>query len=283
MRARDLPVFDPEQRTATTAHAGGFDLPQGAPRAAWDHSSAMEITGIPRRAQNLLSGVIANLPLFRHCTAQHQSEIARYARAHHVRKGAVIYRRGERLNGLFAVAFGMVKLALRGHNGPEKVYRLVGPGETFGEPPVFLEHETPVEATALSDSMLVIIPAGPLLGLLERDPSFARSLVANLCLRVENLVLDVEAGSLHDARQRVASYLDSLVEANEAKSRAIVRLAATKTVIASRLGVTKETFSRLLHELAEQGLIAVAKREITLLDRPALVALARGGHVPGES
>ena len=174
-------------------------------------------------------------------------------------------------------------LLLRGNNGTEKVYRLVGPGETFGEPPVFLEHETPVEATALSDSMLVIIPAGPLLGLLERDPSFARSLVANLCLRVENLVLDVEAGSLHDARQRVASYLDSLVEAKDAKSRAIVRLAATKTVIASRLGVTKETFSRLLHELVEQGLIVVAKREITLLDRPALIALARGGHVPGES
>jgi CRP/FNR family transcriptional regulator, dissimilatory nitrate respiration regulator len=243
----------------------------------------MGIVAIPRTAQNLLRGVIANLPLFRRCTPQHLSEIALHARAHHVRKGAVIYRRGEHLRGLFAVAFGMVKLALRGDNGTEKVLRLVGPGETFGEPPVFLEHETPVEASALSDSMLVIIPAAPLLALLERDPSFARSLVANLCLRVETLVLDVESGSLRDARQRVASYLDSLVEANVPETRATVRLAATKTVIASRLGVTKETFSRLLHELAEQGLIAVAKREITLLDRPALIALARGGHAPGES
>lgn len=238
--------------------------------------------GIPRRAHNLLSGVIANLPLFRHSTSQHVSEIARHARAHHVRKGAVIYRRGERLHGLFAVAFGMVKLALRGNNGTEKVLRLVGPGETFGEPPVFLERETPVEATALSDSMLVIIPAGPLLALLERDQSFARSLVANLCLRVETLVADVEAGSLHDARQRVASYLDSLVETKDGKARPTVRLAATKTVIASRLGVTKETFSRLLHELAEQGMIAVTKREITLLDRTGLLALARGSAAHGE-
>ncbi len=243
----------------------------------------MEIVGIPRRAHNLLSGVIANLPLFRHSTPQHLSEIARHARAHHVRKGTVIYRRGEHLHGLFAVAFGMVKLSLRGGNGTEKVLRLVGAGETFGEPPVFLERETPVEATALSDSMLVIIPAGPLVALLESDASFARSLVANLCLRVENLVLDVEAASLRDARQRVASYLESLVEHSETKARATVRLAATKTVIASRLGVTKETFSRLLHELAEQGLIAVAKREITLLDRPGLLALARGGHAPVQS
>ncbi len=236
----------------------------------------MEMIGIPHRTHSLLGGVIANLPLFRQCTPQHLSEIARHARAHHVRKGAAIYRRGERLHGLFALAFGMVKLALRGNNGDEKVLRLVGPGQTFGEPPVFLEHESPVEAVALSDSMLVIIPAPPLFALLERDPSFSRSLVANLCLRVENLVLDVESASLHDARQRVASYLDSLVEGHEGKARATVRLAATKTVIASRLGVTKETFSRLLHELVEQGLITVDKRDITLLDRPSLAALARG-------
>jgi CRP/FNR family transcriptional regulator len=53
-------------------------------------------------------------------------------------------------------------------------------------------------------------------------------------------------------------------------------LPATKTGIAARLGVTKETFSRLLRELTEMGLVQVTRREITLIDRARLAAVARG-------
>jgi len=59
----------------------------------------------------------------------------------------------------------------------------------------------------------------------------------------------------------------------------VVRLPATKTVIAARLGVTKETFSRLLRELGAMGLIQVRKREITLLDASRLGEVAHG-HAP---
>jgi len=59
-----------------------------------------------------------------------------------------------------------------------------------------------------------------------------------------------------------------------------VRLPTTKTVIASQLGVTKETFSRLLRELAQLGLITVARREIALLDRDRLAEIARNGPQP---
>lgn len=237
----------------------------------------MDMISAPRRTQNLLGGVVANLPLFRQATPQHLSELARHARAQHVRRGTPIYRRGDLLHGLLAVAFGLVKLSLRPSCSTEKVYRLVGAGQTFGEPPVFLERPSPVDASALTDTMLVIIPAPAVHSLLERDSSFARSLVAALSERVETLVADVEASSLYGAPQRVAAYLESLAQPSESQNPTTIRLAATKTVIASMLGVTKETFSRLLRELVDQGLIAVTKREITLLDRPRLSALAHGG------
>lgn len=54
-----------------------------------------------------------------------------------------------------------------------------------------------------------------------------------------------------------------------------MRLPASKTLIASRLDMTKETFSRLLRSLSEQGLIRVARDEITLLDRDGLRSAAR--------
>ena len=73
--------------------------------------------------------------------------------------------------------------------------------------------------------------------------------------------------------QRLASYLDSLVVPAEGNGHCVVRLPATKTVVASRLGMKKETLSRLLRSFAEQGLIQVAQREIRIFDRARLGAL----------
>jgi len=139
--------------------------------------------------------------------------------------------------------------------------------ETFGEALVFRERPNPVDAVALTDTMLVVFPSQAILALLDRDPNFSRGLLASLSERMHNLVAEIEASTLFSARQRVAAYLESLaVESGTSR----VRLPVTKTVIASRLGVTKETFSRLLRELANQGLITVDKRDILLRDRPRL-------------
>jgi len=54
-----------------------------------------------------------------------------------------------------------------------------------------------------------------------------------------------------------------------------VRLPVSKTLVAARLGITKETLSRLLRSLAERRLIEVSQREIAILDRAALSEMAR--------
>lgn len=231
---------------------------------------------------SLVEGVIANLPLFKRASKPQLAELARHARTQHVSRGALIAHRGDKLQGLLAVAYGMVKLSLRGDAGEEKVIRLVGPGEVFGEPAAFLETPMPLDAIALGDSLLVILPAASVNALIERDPHFARSVIASLSARMNAMVADMEATTLHGALERVASYLESLADP-EAPSTVMVRLPATKTVIAARLGVTKETFSRLLRELVQRGLVSIAKREITLLDRAGLAGVAHGGrknHAP---
>ena len=86
---------------------------------------------------------------------------------------------------------------------------------------------------------------------------------------MHNLVEEIEAGTLLSARQRIASYLLALTA-----SAGHVRLPVTKTLIASHLGVTKETFSRLLREFADHGLIVVDNRDIALNDRARLAAVA---------
>lgn len=219
----------------------------------------------------LAAAVLANLPLFRRIPRAQLAQLARQARVQHAHRGEVIARCGDRPSGLMAVSYGLVKLTLKGASG--KVLRLVGPGETFGEAVLFLDEPLPVDATALSDTLLVIVPAAPLLELIDRDPAFSRALLASLCQRLHALIADFEAATLHGARERLAAYLDSLAE----PGTSVAQLPAAKTVVAARLGVAKETLSRLLRQFADEGLISVQRRSIRLLDRERLAAAARGG------
>ena len=216
------------------------------------------------------AGVLANLPMFRRTPRAQLAHLTRLARLRHARRGEVIARAGEHPEGLMAVGYGLVKLSLRGASG--KVLRLVGPGDTFGEVVLFLGEPLPVDITALSDTLLVIVPAAPLLELIERDAPFARALLASLCQRMHALVADFEAATLHGARERLAAYLEALAEPGASAAR----LPAAKNVVAARLGVAKETLSRLLRQFAQEGLIAVERREIRLIDREGLAAAARG-------
>jgi CRP-like cAMP-binding protein len=223
---------------------------------------------------HFVAAILANLPLFRQTSPARVAELARHARTEHVLRGATIARRDERSRGLMAVAYGLVKLSLKGEI--EKVLRLVGPGETFGEAALFLDKPLPVDAVAVADTLLVVVPAGPLLKLIDADREFARGMLASLSQRMHELVADFEATTQHGARERLVAYLESLAPPGAAP--AVVQLPASKTVIAARLGVTKETLSRLLRNLRDEGLIAMAKRDISLLDRERLAAAARGAR-----
>lgn len=186
-----------------------------------------------------------------------------------LRAGKPIAQNGERLPGVMVVRSGLVKLSLRGEGG--KVLRLVGPGESFGEETLFLAQPLPVDATAIADTELLAVPTDALLRLFDSDRRFARGLLACVCERLQALVVDFEAATMHGARERLAAYIDSLAPDG---SPAVAHLPAAKTVVAARLGMTKETLSRLLRAFMDEGMIAVARRDIALLDRSRLRAAA---------
>ncbi|OFZ90944.1 MAG: hypothetical protein A2W21_06810 [Betaproteobacteria bacterium RBG_16_66_20] len=226
-----------------------------------------------------VEGILGKLPMFRHVAPAQLHKLARHAALRRAAKDTLLYERGDPATGCYALIYGLVKLSLRGPGGSEKVLRLVGAGETFAESVMFHERPHPVTALVLADSQLVFLPAEAIYDLLEHDRSFARALLAGLSQRIHTLIDDIEAYSLESGTQRIAAFLHSLADpSGPAPSR--VRLPANKTVIASRLGITKETFSRLLHELSSQGLIEVCQREIVLRDPPRLAELARNGANP---
>jgi len=215
------------------------------------------------------------VPLFRGLQRARLAAVARAARLLLVRRGGYVARRGEPLAGVFAVGEGMISVALRGSNGAERVLRFVGPGETFAEAAALLGRASAVDAVALADSVLAVIAVPPLRALMARDPALSLRMAALLAERMLTLLAEIEASELRPAGERLAAYLLGLAEPAGGSGRLTAHLPATKTLIASRLGMKKETLSRLLHDLSTRRLIEVSRGEIAILDRRGLGEIAR--------
>ncbi|MCC7487393.1 MAG: Crp/Fnr family transcriptional regulator [Burkholderiales bacterium] len=214
---------------------------------------------------------IANLPLFRHLPKAERARLAAGATVRAAPRGTVLFRSGDPCEGFHVVIYGNIKLALQAPGGGERVIELMGPGQSFGEAMMFLGEPYMVSAVALVDSRLLHVASHAVFDLIDRDPRFARRMLAGLSLRLHRLVCDLEAVSLRSGTQRVAGYLLGQARAAGAGG-AHVTLPARKGIVASRLSLTQEHFSRILHELCAQDLIEVAGLEIRIRDTARLRA-----------
>ena len=210
---------------------------------------------------------LANLPMFSEMSAAELDRIASGTLTLHAAKGETIVHTGDPCTGFHVVVYGQVKLGFASPQGVEKVVEIIRPGQTFGEALMFLDKPYIVYAQALADSMLLHVSKQAVLDELARDPLFARRMLSGLSRRLHGLVRDVEAYTLRSGAERVIGYLlAEMPETSEEGGKVEVNLTPGKSVIASRLNMTPEHFSRILHELAESGLIGVSGRTVRVLD-----------------
>ncbi len=208
-------------------------------------------------------------------SAAHAAVLGRHAKALLARRGEIIAQRGTALAGIYVIDSGTVKLSLRGSEGEDRVLRVVCAGDSFGEPTALIGRPCQYDAYALSDVRYAVLPASAIFALVENDKRFARRMVLALAERSFAILHEFAAATTQRGAQRLASYLESLARQQD---KTCVQLPVSKTVVAALLGMKKETLSRLLHQFAADGIISVARREISILDRVRLDATMREGQ-----
>lgn len=210
---------------------------------------------------------LANLPMFTDMRLEELDRVAAATLPIYAPKGQALFQCGDPCTGFHVVVYGQVKLGFTSPHGIEKVVEIVSPGQSFGEALMFLDSPYIVFAQALSDSMLLHVAKHAVFDELARDPSFARRMLSGLSRRLHGLVRDVEAYTLRSGQERVIGYLLADVADVTGNGKPVeVHLTPGKSVIASRLNMTPEHFSRILHELAANGLIGINGRAITIPD-----------------
>jgi len=210
---------------------------------------------------------LSTLPLFSNMRDEELERLAAGCQLRRVERGKLIFRTGEPCNEFHVTVVGQVKLFAISPTGTEKVIELCGPGHSFAEAVMFMDMPYMISAQTLTDSLILTVGKVAVLDEIAANPSFSLRMLAGLSRRLQGLVHDVQAYSLHSGTQRVIGYLLGGRSTPEPGSASMtVTLPVSKAVIASRLSITPEYFSRVLGDLASQGLIEVDKREIRIPD-----------------
>jgi CRP/FNR family transcriptional regulator, dissimilatory nitrate respiration regulator len=213
-----------------------------------------------------IPAILTNIPLFREMSDEEIQRITLGTRAIQLARGEVLFQRGDPSTGFYVMIHGQIKLAMSSPQGIEKVVELLGPGQTFGEAVMFLDKPFPVYAQALTDSLALHIQKNVIFEGIDSDPTFSRNMLAGLSVRLHRLIKSVESFSLRSSAQRVIGYLLQDLEETKEGQDVKICLLANKNVIASNLNITPETFSRILHNLSDNGLIEVKGKDVRIID-----------------
>jgi len=227
---------------------------------------------------------LRSAPVLRDVPEDVLQRLANSAQLQRLPRNHAVFQRGQVCEGLYLLLEGQVKVYARvekgaepspegavGDRGHEKVIEVVMAPGCLGEAMLGGEAIHSVNASTLTDGVLLLLPREAVMRELRGGPELAIRLLADVSGRVNRLVHDIEALTLRSASERVVAYLlrDGAGQALPAPRDAgpcTVLLPASKGTIASLLSVTPEHFSRILHDLQSRGLIAVNRRQIHIPD-----------------
>lgn len=251
-------------------------MPQNTPRRL---DASQPEPDPEKKGAATLRGLLSVMPLFAGLSARQLAALANIAVRRACRKGQDIFAEGDEGKGFYVVLGGRVKVFKMSPEGKEQILHVLGPGESFGEVPVFAGRDFPAHARALAPGAVLFFPREAFVALIRQDPSLAMNMLASLSVRLRSFASLIEDLSLREVPARVASYLLYLDRRSPAKGA--VTLDISKAELASLLGTIPETLSRVLARLVRKGLISMASARIRILDRSGLETLA--GVEPGQN
>ncbi|WP_133772035.1 cyclic nucleotide-binding domain-containing protein [Enterovirga rhinocerotis] len=214
---------------------------------------------------------VANLPIFRNLSARRRADLLADAVQHGVSSGTMLFEQGEVPNFQLLVLSGSAHLFGRSAEGREVLIEVVRAPDLIIPAAVATGAPYLMRARVPEPSRLLMIRAATFREAVAADPVLAQAVIGSLAQQFRRMVRQVKNLKLRSSTERVGCYILALAARQGTLDRAA--LPYEKSLIASELGMTRESFSRSLSNL-EEG-IEVQGSTILIRDAAALIRICR--------
>lgn len=184
-------------------------------------------------------------------------------------KDEYVFHQGDRCKEFGLVISGSIKVCRVTQGGQEKVFEVIQARQSFAEAMMFMgvEHYV-VTAQAAEPTELLMVPNVDYLRFLHNNPELSLALLKALSNRDYERKQDIEILSLKNATSRIINYLLTQKRCSCVRCKTpSIKLPITHGLIANKLSMRPETFSRIVHRLEHEGIVCLHGRFICLLDQ----------------
>jgi len=225
---------------------------------------------------------VRGIALFRHMDADVARAVLGAAVPKRWERGANVVLQDDPADAFYLILEGWVKLHRLLPDGEEAVVAVMTAGESFAEAAMFMGGRYPVSVDTVTEARLLRIEASTLRAAMRADGRVAVALLASIAHHTEMLCGEVRSIKALSGPQRVAEFLVAeahRVAGSGASGRVALRLPYEKALVARRLGMTPESFSRALATLRGQGVV-VRREDVEIADLARLEFGSREGRAP---
>lgn len=214
--------------------------------------------------------LLATHNLFRHMTDEGKAAFKARARIQRFTRGNTIFLADDPAEWGYVIQGGWVKLFREALNGAEAIIDVLPPGSLFGETAPFENGSYSYGVEVIENVELIVFPLSILKDEAARNHDFSMAMIRHISGKGLAKDKETELRAIQNASQRIGCFLLRLCKDNESGAVTLT-LPWEKALIAARLGMTPETFSRSLAKLQRDLDMTIKGPVVEIGDFEALV------------
>lgn len=181
-----------------------------------------------------------------------------------IKKGEILFREGESINGVYCVKSGVCKMSKLSLNGKDQIVKLVVKGDLIGKRSLITEEKSNLTAIAINDMVVSFIPKNEVLHDLRKNASFSMDMLQEMAKELkhaDNVIVDMAQKSV---KQRLADVLLFLNKKIDVDVNGYLRIILSREDYASIVGTATESVIRILSQFKKEGFISTTGKKIKI-------------------
>ncbi len=207
--------------------------------------------------------------IFRHLTPEQMNLLFYSIVPRLYQKGEILYHEGRRINGIYCIISGIVKIFKTGFDGKEQIIMFGKQKDIIGYRSVLAKELACTTAKIIEEGNLCFIPADILLQFVKENTGFSYEIMKLACKELGDANQYITDLAQKSVRERLAEILLHLVDKFGTDNK-VLNITLTREDLANIVGTATESIIRLLSDFKQSRLIELQGRKIKILDMNAL-------------
>jgi CRP-like cAMP-binding protein len=231
------------------------------------------ITGIIGNFMNKHNCNLSSCFLCSRCLKEWLPAVAIHKKTIHVKKGTLIFREGDAVEGIYFMYSGKVKVHKKWGADKELILRIAGQGSLFGHRGLGKVNVYPISATALEPVTYCFVDLNFFMATLKINHDFAHELMMFFAEELQESERNMRNLAHMSVKGRLAQALLMLQEKFGNNEAGNIDINLSRQDLASLAGTTYETVFRILTELTQDNVLTVSNKDIAIVDKEKLLRL----------